>query len=83
MTFDEFCLAMAIHAPLARRLALPAGRVLLIGGRGDRIIPPAHTQALYEHWGQPQTHWFEGSHIVHFGRRGYAGRVREFLARVL
>lgn len=79
VTFDEFCEAMAVHAPLAHRLAIPKDRVLMIGGKSDRIIPPIHTQTLWEHWGRPRIHWFLGSHIVHFGRQGYMEQVRDFL----
>jgi len=79
VTFDEFCESMAIHAPLAHRLALPVERVLLIGAEGDRIIPPLHTHALHAHWGRPRLHWFPGSHVVHFGRRGYRDAAVGFL----
>jgi pimeloyl-ACP methyl ester carboxylesterase len=82
ITFEEFCVAMAVHAPLARELALPRERVLLVGARGDRIIPPEHTEVLHAHWGRPELHWFAGSHFVHFGRRKYFRRVRGFLERL-
>lgn len=79
VTFDMFCRSMAVHAPLARELVIPRERVLLVGARGDRIIPPAHTEALWEHWGRPELHWMAGSHLVHFGRRGCLTRVEGFL----
>jgi dienelactone hydrolase len=79
ITFDMFCRSMALHAPLAHRPALERERLLLVGARGDHIIPPQHTTALWEHWGRPALHWIEGSHLLHVGRRGYLERVEAFL----
>jgi acetyl esterase/lipase len=83
VTFDMFCRSMAVHAPLARRLAIPRERVLLVGARGDRIIPPVHTEVLWEHWGRPRLHWTAGSHLAHFGRAGYLDAVEGLLREVL
>jgi pimeloyl-ACP methyl ester carboxylesterase len=71
VTFDDFCRSMAIHGPLARGLAIPRDRLLLVGARGDRIIPPVHTEVLWEHWGRPRLCWIPGSHVMQFGRHGY------------
>jgi pimeloyl-ACP methyl ester carboxylesterase len=79
VTFDRLCRSMAVHAPLARAPAVPPDRLLLVGALGDRLIPPEHTRALWRHWGRPALHWFPGSHLVHFGRRGYLHRVERFL----
>ncbi|HEY3355926.1 MAG TPA: prolyl oligopeptidase family serine peptidase, partial [Polyangia bacterium] len=82
MSFDRFCGLMSVHAPLARPApAIDRARLLIIAGRGDRIVPPAHATALWEHWGRPRLHWFPGSHLLHLGRGGYmeaiAGLLRE------
>jgi pimeloyl-ACP methyl ester carboxylesterase len=82
VVFDDFCQSMALHAPLAHPPALPPERLLLVGARGDRIIPPAHTRALWEHWGRPRLHWYPGGHVTHFGRgggEGYLLAVESFL----
>jgi hypothetical protein len=76
VNFEVFVRAMAVHAPLSHPLAIDRERVLLIGARGDRIIPPEHTRALHAHWGQPRLHWGEGSHLLPFGR----GRTRDVVA---
>jgi dienelactone hydrolase len=68
--------AWASHEPLRHRpLVAPEGR-LILAGASDRICSPDQAHALWEHWGRPSIHWFEGSHLAHFGR----GRLRERLA---
>ena len=43
------------------------------------MAPPKHARLLWEHWGEPDLHWFAGSHLIHLGRDAYHGRMREFL----
>jgi hypothetical protein len=57
-----------VHSPLTFPLRVPKERVLIIAGRGDRIVPPEHPHALWRHWGEPHIHWFSGSHLAPFGR---------------
>ena len=57
-----------IHSPLAHCLRVPRERVMIVAGRGDRIVPPEHPHALWLHWGRPRIHWFSGSHLAPFGR---------------
>lgn len=64
-----------VHSPLAQPLAIPRERTLIVAGRGDRIVPPEHPTALWEHWGRPSIHWFSGSHLAPFGRGGIARAV--------
>ena len=66
---DELRAAFRIHSPLAHPLRVPKRQVLIVAGRGDRIVPPEHPAALWQHWGQPDIHWFSGSHLAPFGRR--------------
>jgi pimeloyl-ACP methyl ester carboxylesterase len=66
---QELRAAFRIHSPLAHPLRVPKQQVLIIAGRGDRIVPPEHPAALWQHWGQPDVHWFSGSHLAPFGRR--------------
>ena len=77
--FATFCRAMAVHAPLSRSLAIAKERVLLIGGRGDRIVPAVHTRALWKHWDEPALHWMPGSHLLPFGRGAYRIVMERFL----
>ena len=53
---------------LAHALQVPRERVLIVAGRGDRIVPPEHPNALWRHWGEPNIFWFSGSHLAPFAR---------------
>lgn len=66
---DEMRRAFRVHSPLAHPLRIPKERVLIVAGRGDRIVRPEHPTALWNHWDQPAICWFSGSHLAPFGRR--------------
>lgn len=68
-----------VHSPLAHPLRMPRERVMIVAGRGDRIVPPEHPAALWQHWGKPRIHWFNGSHLAPFGR----GRIVKAIVRHL
>ncbi len=71
-----------VHSPLTFPLRLPKERVLIVAGRGDRIVPPEHPHALWRHWGEPPIHWFSGSHLAPFGRDGIVTAAADHLARL-
>jgi pimeloyl-ACP methyl ester carboxylesterase len=60
----ELRASFRIHSPLAHALQVPRERVLIVAGRGDRIVPPEHPNALWRHWGEPNIFWFSGSHLA-------------------
>lgn len=66
--YDELRRGYRLHSPLAHPLRLPRERVMIVAGRGDRIVPPEHPYALWRHWDQPRIHWFSGGHLAPFGR---------------
>ena len=70
--------AFAVHSPLARPVRLPAERLFVIAGRGDRITPPAQAEQLAAHWGCPVT-WFHGGHLAQVGRHQAFRAVRQQL----
>jgi dienelactone hydrolase len=76
---DELRRSFRVHSPLAHPLRTPRERVLIVAGRGDRIVPPTHPTALWAHWGEPAIHWFSGSHLAPFGR----GRIVDAIGRHL
>lgn len=76
---DELRQAFRVHSPLAHPLRTARERVLIVAGRGDRIVPPEHPAALWRHWHQPEIHWFSGSHLAPFGRRRIVRRVSRHL----
>lgn len=69
-THAELRATYRLHSPLSYPLRTPRERVLIIAGRGDRIVPPEHPYALWRHWDEPAMHWFSGSHLAPFGRAG-------------
>ncbi|NNL68236.1 MAG: hypothetical protein HKP30_18450, partial [Myxococcales bacterium] len=77
--YDELRRGYRIHSPLAHALRIPRERVLIVAGRGDRIVPPEHPHALWRHFGSPAIHWFSGGHLAPFGRPGIARAIRQHL----
>lgn len=71
--------AFAVHAPLAREVATPTERLMIVAGRGDRITGPDQARALWRHWGEPRIHWFAGGHLAQVGRGRAFEEVREHL----
>ena len=63
-SLEEMRTAFWIHSPLAHPLRVPRRRALIVTGRGDRVVPPEHSHALWQHWGRPAIHWFGGSHLA-------------------
>ncbi len=78
-SYEELRATYRVHSPLAHTLRLPKERVLIIAGRGDRIVPPEHPHALWRHWGEPDIFWFSGSHLAPFRRQ----RIVEAVVRHL
>lgn len=74
--------AYAMHSPLAYPLRIPRRRVLIVGGRGDWIVPPEHPMALWRHWGRPAIRWYSGGHLAPFGRARVAAAVEAHLRRL-
>jgi pimeloyl-ACP methyl ester carboxylesterase len=80
---DEFRAAYRVHSPLAHPPRVPRERLMIVAGRGDRVVPPEHTEWLAAHWDRPRTTWFSGSHIAPFGRAGMTIEIRRFLLGLL
>jgi hypothetical protein len=76
---DLVAASAALHSPLSYPPKLPRERLMVIGGRGDRMAPPEQSVWLWEHWGRPQLRWYPGSHVLHFGRDEYRGAMRALM----
>jgi pimeloyl-ACP methyl ester carboxylesterase len=68
----------AVHSPLTRPARLPAERLAVIAGRGDRITPPDQANDLAAHWGV-RVVWFDGGHLAQVGRGDALRDVRRQL----
>jgi pimeloyl-ACP methyl ester carboxylesterase len=66
---EELRAVYRVHSPLTYARQVDWGRVLIVAGRGDQIVPPEHPHSLWRHWEEPEIYWFSGSHLAPF-RRG-------------
>jgi hypothetical protein len=82
LTHEELRLSYRMHSPLTYEPCVSRERLLIVAGRGDRIVPAEHPLALWRHWGEPAIHWFHGSHLAPFGRSGIVSAVAGHLARI-
>jgi hypothetical protein len=80
ITLARFRELWQVHAPLLRRPVVPRERRFVIGALGDRICPPAHAHALWDHWERPRVHWYPGGHLAQFRRGRALSETRGFLA---
>jgi pimeloyl-ACP methyl ester carboxylesterase len=81
ITEDLLTDVFAVHAPTTRPARLAPDRLFVIGGRGDRITPPAHAEALAAHWGV-DVRWFDGGHLAQLGRGEVLRDVRRALGQL-
>jgi pimeloyl-ACP methyl ester carboxylesterase len=81
VTEDLLVDAFAVHTPTTRPARLPRERLFVIAGRGDRITPPDHAEALAAHWGI-DVRWFDGGHLAQLGRGDPIREVRRELRRL-
>ncbi len=77
---EQLRLAYRVHSPLTYPAVVERERLLIVAGRGDQIVPPEHPYTLWLHWGEPDVHWFSGSHLAPFSRRAIAERIRSHIA---
>lgn len=69
-----------VAAPLSFEPLVPLDRRFIYAGIADRLIDPLRQVApLWNHWGQPRIHWFEGSHVGFFFARPVRGFIEEAL----
>jgi pimeloyl-ACP methyl ester carboxylesterase len=76
---DALDATLAVHCPLNYVPLIPHERLMIIGGLGDRLAPPAQALMLWEHWNHPRLHWFPGNHILHAGRGMYLKEMLAFM----
>jgi len=76
---EESYSGFAYHSPLNYQPMVPKDRRLIITGLGDRLAPPDHAVALWEHWDRCALHWFPGNHVLHVSQPEYLRRTNRFL----
>jgi pimeloyl-ACP methyl ester carboxylesterase len=65
-------------SPLARKSLVVSERVLVLGGKADRITPLSHARRLAHHFRAPLAAW-HGGHLLQLGRNEAYDRLAEFL----
>ena len=70
----------SVASPLARPSLVPPERVLVLGGKADRITPLSHAKRLARHFGVPLQTW-HGGHLLQLGRHDAWERIAELLRR--
>jgi hypothetical protein len=81
-TLEEMRALYAVHSPLFHEPLVPIERRMIIAGEGDRICYREQIERLWQHWGEPDIHWWPGSHVAHFGRERSFRALGRFLLRV-
>lgn len=76
---EEAYASFAYHSPLNYQPKVPRERRLIITGLGDRLAPPDHSEALWQHWDHCALHWFPGNHVLHVSQPEYLRRTNRFL----
>ena len=79
MSREEAYSGFAYHSPLNYAPKVAKDRRLIITGLGDRLAPPSHAEALWEHWDRCALHWFPGNHVLHVSQPEYLRRTNRFL----
>jgi len=79
MMIRELRKILGPFTPLSHSLSIPKERVLLAASANDGIIPPVHTEALWEHFERPEVYWSCGGHILYFDKGRVADRALAFL----
>jgi len=79
---DELDSFFRVHCPLAHPAPVSNGRLMLVRGEGDRIVPRSHTDRLAAHWAGPRLHVAPAGHLVPIGRSETTDAVVSFLREI-
>ena len=71
---------LAPVSPLSRPAAVDRERLMILGGTGDRLVPPSQPLLLAQHWGVP-VQWYQGSHLSVRRERENSEIIKEALIR--
>lgn len=71
----------ADHYPLSKEPATDQGSILVVGGRGDHLVPKNQISLLRERWPRAKIEWASGGHAAPAQRGEFFDTVRNFLDR--
>lgn len=52
-----------VISPLAMPVVLPKEKRAIFAGLGDRLTTTEQAYRLWQHWDEPEMHWFAGNHV--------------------
>lgn len=61
---DQVETALRVISPLVLDPLLPKERLSVFGGLDDQLVPSDQVHDLVQHWDEPRTVWYPGSHIT-------------------
>jgi pimeloyl-ACP methyl ester carboxylesterase len=70
------------HSPLGRHPKTPQNAILVVGGRGDHLVPREQITLLRERWSSATVMWAQGGHSAPAQRGGAFEKVKSFLTQV-
>ncbi|UCC13344.1 MAG: hypothetical protein JSW21_07995 [Gammaproteobacteria bacterium] len=79
LTLERLTEVLRVVSPLAMDPLVPEAHRYIYAGRADRFVPPVVVERLYDHWGQPKTHWYPGAHLTGLAHPGLLDFLTEAL----
>ena len=76
---DAAAMVHRVISPLSADPQVPAERLFVYAGVGDRMVPPHQAASLARHWAGARTLWFAGDHVG----AGWSREVRRFVDAAL
>lgn len=67
------------QSPLSRTSATDESNLLVVAGRGDKIVPRHQVTLLKRRWPSAKFHWISGGHAAHFRKGRSLHIILEFL----
>ena len=63
LSIDRLERLLSVVSPFSFRPRIARRRRFLYAGLRDRLAPPEHAHALWQHWEEPRIGWYPGSHV--------------------
>lgn len=64
LVHDEVAEVLRVVSPLALAPRVAHERLAIFAGVADRLVPPDQPRDLWQHWGRPAIHWYQGAHVT-------------------
>jgi dienelactone hydrolase len=55
---------LRVISPLELEPRVQKEHLAIFAGTADRLVPPDQVHDLWEHWGRPRIHWYQGAHVT-------------------